>query len=69
VSSKTEIKGVIEGGHIKGWLPNVAAILWKRMLGILGNVNDFTNPKTHAHFYQVLGDIWKTLIKVLTKTE
>lgn len=63
-SKSTEAKGVIAGGTVKGWLPSVAAILWRRMLGILGNVNDFSNPKTHAHFFQVLTDIWTTLLKV-----
>lgn len=64
VSKSAEAKGVIAGGQVKGWLPSVAAILWRRMLGILGNVNDFTNPKTHAHFLQVLTDIWTTLLKI-----
>ena len=56
--------GVIEGGDVKGWLPSVAAILWRRMLGVLGDVNQFQYPGTHAHFFQVLGDIWVTLIKI-----
>ncbi|CAL8089966.1 unnamed protein product [Orchesella dallaii] len=64
VTKSAEAKGVIAGGPVKGWLPSVAAILWRRMLGILGNVNDFTNPKTHAHFFQVLTDIWNTLLKI-----
>ncbi len=66
-SKSNEAKGVIAGGTVKGWLPSVAAILWRRMLGILGNVNDFSNPKTHAHFFQVLTDIWTTLLKVTLK--
>ncbi|XP_035704350.1 ral GTPase-activating protein subunit alpha-1 isoform X3 [Folsomia candida] len=62
--AKHEVKGVISGGTVKGWLPSVAAILWRRMLGILGNVNEFTSPKTHAHFFQVLTEIWGTLYKL-----
>ncbi len=58
------MKGVIAGGSVKGWLPSVAAILWRRMLGILGDVNSFTSPKTHAHFFQIITDMWNTLYKV-----
>jgi hypothetical protein len=64
---KNEVKGVIVGGPVKGWLPSVAGILWRRMLGVLGNVNEFTNPKTHAHFFQVLSEIWSTLHKVILR--
>lgn len=32
-----ENRGVICGGSVRGWLPDVAVILWKRMLGITIN--------------------------------
>lgn len=65
--SKEEAMGIITGGNIKGWLPSVAAVLWRRMLGVLGNPNKFSNPKSHAHFFQVLNDMWSTLFKVTFK--
>lgn len=43
-----EDRGVVCGGTIRGWLPDVAVILWKRMLGALGDVNRIPSPKLHS---------------------
>ncbi len=29
-------RSVMAGGSVKGWLPDVAVVLWRRMLGSLG---------------------------------
>ena len=31
-------RSVMSGGAVKGWLPDVAVVLWRRMLGSLGDV-------------------------------
>lgn len=45
-----EHRGVICGGTVRGWLPDVAVILWKRMLGALGE--DFS-----VNFKNILSSI------------
>lgn len=52
------------GGSIRGWLPDVAAILWLRMLGALGDVNKIQDPALHAHVFQFLNELFETLSKV-----
>lgn len=52
-----EHRGVICGGSVRGWLPDVAVILWRRMLGALGDINSINDVKLHA---QVRRNIFKT---------
>uniref|UniRef100_A0AAR5Q6P9 Rap-GAP domain-containing protein n=1 Tax=Dendroctonus ponderosae TaxID=77166 RepID=A0AAR5Q6P9_DENPD len=59
-----EHRGVVCGGSIRGWLPDVAVILWKRMLGALGDVNQISNPKLHAQVFEYLIKLTDTLIKI-----
>ncbi len=33
-------RSVMAGGSVKGWLPDVAVVLWRRMLGSLGKTSD-----------------------------
>lgn len=62
--SEDDQKSVIAGGSIRGWLPDVAIILWKRMLGALGNVNDIRDVNLHAQVFQYLIELSNTMIKV-----
>lgn len=55
---------MIAGGNIRGWLPDVAIVLWKRMLGALGNVNEISDPNLHAQVFHHLIEFSNTLIKV-----
>lgn len=57
-------RGVICGGSIRGWLPDVAVILWKRMLGALGDVNQISDPKLHAQVFEYLVKLNETLVKI-----
>ncbi|KAK9497959.1 hypothetical protein O3M35_003854 [Rhynocoris fuscipes] len=57
-------KSVMSGGSIRGWLPDVAAVLWLRMLGALGDVNKIQDPALHAHVYHFLIDLFETLSKI-----
>ena len=41
-------KSVMAGGTVKGWLPDVAVVLWRRMLGSLGDVNAIADTVIHA---------------------
>lgn len=49
-----------------GWTPTVAAVIWCRMLRILGDINDIQDPDIHAEAVDCLQEIWKALYKVLT---
>lgn len=57
-------RSILMGGLARGWLPDVAAVMWKRMLGALGDVNKILNPKLHAQVFKHLVDITDSLIKI-----
>ncbi|XP_076268274.1 putative Rho GTPase-activating protein CG5521 isoform X2 [Rhynchophorus ferrugineus] len=59
-----ENRGVVCGGSVRGWLPDVAVILWKRMLGALGDVNQISDPRHHAQVFQYLINLTDILIKI-----
>lgn len=57
-------KSILAGGTARGWLPDVAAVMWRRMLGALGDVNKILNPKLHAEVFRYLVNITESLIKI-----
>lgn len=57
-------RSILMGGTARGWLPDVAAVMWRRMLGALGDVNKILNPKLHAQVFKHLVDITDNLIKI-----
>lgn len=56
--------GVVMGGRARGWLPDVAAVLWRRMLAALGDPNHLKDPHAHHHLYNYLIHLNATLLKV-----
>lgn len=54
----------MSGGEVKGWTPDVSAILWCRMLSALGDVNTLENPALHEQVFQYLLDLNSTMSKV-----
>lgn len=58
------MRSVLAGGSVQGWLPDNAVVLWKRMLGILGDVNQIMDPENHVMVYEELSKILDTLHKV-----
>ena len=62
--SETSAKCVVAGGHYRGWASDSAVILWRRMLGVLGDITVFTNPTTFALVIDCLHKIVEDLIKV-----
>lgn len=59
-----ERRSVMSGGQVRGWLPDVAVVLWRRMLGALGDVNCLQDPMLHAQVFQYLVELGDTLNKV-----
>lgn len=59
-----EMKSVMAGGNLPGWTPDVAVVLWQRMLGILGDVNKIEDPEIHATVFDYLCDLQDTLFRV-----
>ncbi|XP_038599949.1 ral GTPase-activating protein subunit alpha-2 [Tachyglossus aculeatus] len=55
---------IIAGGNLIGWHPDSAAVLWRRVLGILGDVNNIQSPKIHAKVFGYLYDLWYKLAKI-----
>ena len=54
-------RSVIEGGTEVGWTPLSSVILWRRMLGIMGNVNHIKDPEIHATVFKHLIELWRML--------
>eukprot|EP00069_Balaena_mysticetus_P007216 bmy_05347T0 len=57
---------IIAGGTLTGWHPDSAAVLWRRILGILGDVNNIQSPKIHARVFGYLYELWYKLAKATT---
>ncbi|XP_077165864.1 ral GTPase-activating protein subunit alpha-2 isoform X2 [Paroedura picta] len=55
---------IIAGGNLIGWHPDSAAVLWRRILGILGDVNSIQSPKIHARIFEYLYVLWYKLAKI-----
>ncbi|MGH0168711.1 UNVERIFIED_CONTAM: hypothetical protein FKN15_055434 [Acipenser sinensis] len=55
---------IIAGGSLTGWHPDSAAVLWRRVLGILGDVNSIQCPKIHAKVFLYLYELWHKLAKI-----
>ena len=55
---------VIAGGHYTGWAAESAVILWRRMLGVLGDITSFQNPHTFAQVMECIYKIVDDLAKV-----
>lgn len=60
-----EDTSVVAGGYREGWSPVAAVVLWRRMLGILGNVNKIKDPAIHAKVFECLTSVWTLLAKVI----
>ena len=59
----TEVS-VVCGGTKEGWTPVAAVVLWTRMLGVLGNVNDIESASIHAQVLNALFELWRLLAKI-----
>ncbi|XP_030574341.1 ral GTPase-activating protein subunit alpha-2 isoform X2 [Archocentrus centrarchus] len=55
---------IIAGGTLTGWHADSAFVLWRRILGILGDVNSIRCPKIHAKVFSYLYDLWHKLAKI-----
>ncbi|XP_043271577.1 probable Rho GTPase-activating protein CG5521 isoform X3 [Venturia canescens] len=60
----SERRSVMAGGGVRGWLPDVAVVLWRRMLSALGDVNDIQDPVLHGQVMEYLVQLTQTLIKI-----
>lgn len=59
---------MMAGGSRTGWHADVATVMWRRMLGILGDVNTIKDPEIHAQVFDYLCELWQNLAKVSTDT-
>ncbi|KAI3367873.1 hypothetical protein L3Q82_026708 [Scortum barcoo] len=55
---------IIAGGTLTGWHADSAFVLWRRILGILGDVNCIRCPKIHAKVFSCLYELWHKLAKI-----
>ncbi|KAJ1102912.1 hypothetical protein NDU88_000351 [Pleurodeles waltl] len=59
-----ECCSVMAGGSLTGWHADVSTVMWRRMLGILGDVNNIANPEIHAQVFDYLCELWQNLAKI-----
>uniref|UniRef100_A0A8C8CZX5 Rap-GAP domain-containing protein n=1 Tax=Oncorhynchus tshawytscha TaxID=74940 RepID=A0A8C8CZX5_ONCTS len=59
-----EDSSVMAGGSLTGWHADVATVMWRRMLGILGDVNTIKDPEIHAQVFDYLCELWQNLAKI-----
>ncbi|XP_066469856.1 ral GTPase-activating protein subunit alpha-1 isoform X7 [Tiliqua scincoides] len=60
----SECCSVMAGGTLTGWHADVATVMWRRMLGILGDVNSILDPEIHAQVFDYLCELWQNLAKI-----
>ncbi|XP_025946630.1 ral GTPase-activating protein subunit alpha-1 isoform X8 [Apteryx rowi] len=60
----SECCSVMAGGTLTGWHADVATVMWRRMLGILGDVNNIMDPEIHAQVFDYLCELWQNLAKI-----
>ncbi|XP_074642711.1 ral GTPase-activating protein subunit alpha-1-like [Tubulanus polymorphus] len=59
-----EYRSILAGGTVPGWTPDVSVVLWRRMLGSLGDVNEISDPEIHASVFEYLCELSETLLKI-----
>lgn len=59
-----DYRSILAGGCLAGWTPDSSVILWRRMLGCLGDLNCIADPEIHAEVYEYLCDLTDCFIKV-----
>ncbi|XP_035826426.1 ral GTPase-activating protein subunit alpha-1 [Aplysia californica] len=64
VDSLDELKSIMAGGKVLGWTPDVAVVLWQRMLGSLGDVNKMEDPDIHFSVFDELAELMDTLCRM-----
>nr|XP_055029089.1 ral GTPase-activating protein subunit alpha-2 isoform X2 [Misgurnus anguillicaudatus] len=55
---------IIAGGSLTGWHADSAFVLWRRILGILGDVNSIRSARIHAKVLSYLYELWHKLAKI-----
>ncbi|XP_057199282.1 ral GTPase-activating protein subunit alpha-2 isoform X3 [Triplophysa rosa] len=55
---------IIAGGSLTGWHADSAFVLWRRTLGILGDVNSIRCARIHAKVFSYLYELWHKLAKI-----
>lgn len=63
-NAAAEPRSVMSGGCVKGWLPDVAVVLWRRMLGALGNINHIADTVIHAQIYKYLIELFEIMVRI-----
>lgn len=56
-------KCVLLGGSVRGWTPENSIIMWRRMLGLFGNINHIEEPENHLVAIKCLAVILCDFIK------
>lgn len=59
-----EERPVISGGKRIGWLPEVAAAMWHRLLGMLGNINNVQDSEVYRRIFNHLLKMFKDLERI-----
>lgn len=64
LSNLSDTSSVLSGGSAQGWLPDVAVVLWRRGIGLLGDINQIEQPEIHAQVMAHICNIIGMLVKI-----
>ena len=59
-----DVRSILAGGNLCGWTPDVAVVVWRRLLGSLGDVNAISDAHVHTLVFEHLCDLADSVIKV-----
>ena len=59
-----DLRSVLAGGNLCGWTPDVAVVVWRRLLGILGDVNKISDTLIHELVFENLCELMDSINKV-----
>ncbi|KAK2161341.1 hypothetical protein LSH36_118g02001 [Paralvinella palmiformis] len=57
-------RSVVAGGTLPGWTPVSSVVIWRRMLGCLGDINTITEPQIHEQVFEYLCDLVDLMLKM-----
>lgn len=64
LNTSNQAKSILVGGSFKGWSTESSIILWRRMFGTLGDINQIQDTDLHCHIMNCIAKVMEDFIKV-----
>ena len=63
-ADEVDARSILAGGNLCGWTPDVAVVIWRRLLGALGDVNAIGDASVHALVFEHLCDLVVSVVSM-----